>query len=278
MNIVEAYTKYNGQFIIFISGLLGCGKSSLATKISDNFKMTLIDQYDYKKKDYSEKKMLPDGTEHINWFTDDAIDWEKLNADINSNKSKGVIIVGTSLTDKIKSKANFHLHLSIPKKICMTKRTALIQKNKERYPEDFDFIGTPTESLKMNQMIFPYYLESKGKSSIDKYLNAVNMSSEQIYDEAWDTLIDYVKENVMAVYKKHEDKKKKEKSDDDSESDKILDSDSIKISDSETIESKVNILETPDSLDEKLEEHLEKSSIEDQQIMFQEVTPTCFYF
>jgi tRNA A37 threonylcarbamoyladenosine biosynthesis protein TsaE len=203
MNIVEAYTKYNGQLVIFISGLIGCGKSKLAKKISESLKLKLVDQYDYFKKDYNSKTTLPDKTEHVNWYTDDAFDWDKLNNDIQKSKKDGIVIVGSSLVDdKIKATPDYHLHLSISKKMCMEKRKIFVEKNKEKYVDDFKYLNTPTEGLKMNQLIFPYYLNAKGRSQITKYLNANEMDFAQMHDGTWNLLIEFINSNVEDVYEK----------------------------------------------------------------------------
>ncbi len=92
MNIVEAYMLYNKQLIIFISGLSGCGKTKIAKKISDNFKIYFQEIINYTKKNYDDKITLPDGTEILNLYTDDAIDWDKLNKYIDKVKHNGVVI------------------------------------------------------------------------------------------------------------------------------------------------------------------------------------------
>ena len=208
MNIVEAYTKFNGQLVIFISGLSGCGKTSLAKKISDKFNLELIDQYDYHKKNYDKTITLIDETEHINWSSDDSFDWDRLNKDINKNKKDGVVVTGNALVDdKIETKPDYHIHVSISKKVCMIKRRIFLEKNKEKYKEDYQYIDTKTESLKMNKMIYPYYLETKERSKISKYINANELTSDQIWDEAWNILIEFFQDNVQIVYeqwkKKH---------------------------------------------------------------------------
>ena len=50
MNYIEAYIKFKGQLVVFISGLSGCGKTKISKKISNSFKIKLIDQNKYYKK------------------------------------------------------------------------------------------------------------------------------------------------------------------------------------------------------------------------------------
>ena len=198
MNIVEAYIKFKNQLIIFISGLPACGKLKLAKKVKRDFNLKLLNQFDYYRKDYNVKTTLQDGTILINWYTDLAIDWIKLNEDIDKYKKDGITVVGFSLPeDKFDKKdIDFHLHLNIPKQLCMEKRKDFVEKNKDKdkYKEEFSLIGTVTEKLRMNQLIFPYYLESMKKSKINKFINIATMSDDEVYDTAFKYLIDFIED------------------------------------------------------------------------------------
>ena len=194
MNIIEAYIKFKGQLIIFISGLPACGKMRLAKTIHKDFNLKIIDQFDYYKEEYDVITQLKDGTKLINWYTDDAIDWEKLNNVIDESKD-GLIVVGFSLPDnRITVKPDYHIHLNISKQVCMEKRKKFVTKHKDKHPEEFKIIGTPTEKLKMNQLIFPYYLESTKNSKINKFINITNMKAEEIYNEAFDIIVDFIED------------------------------------------------------------------------------------
>lgn len=211
MNIIEAYIKFKGQLIIFISGLPACGKLTLAKTIHNDFKLRLINQFNYYKEDYNVTTKLHDGTTLINWYTDDAVNWDKFNADIEDAKSKGVIVVGFSLPeDKLTVKPDYHIHISMPKQICMEKRKKYVEKHKDEHPEEFKILDTPAEKLKMNQLIYPYYLESKNKSKINKFINVIDMNASQIYDIAFDAIIDFI-EDFLYPESKEESIDKKEK-------------------------------------------------------------------
>ena len=195
MNIIEAYIKYKGQLIILISGLPACGKLNLAKTIHKDFNLKLINQFDYYKKGYNKTITLHDGTTLINWYTDDAVDWEKLNKDIDENKDNGIIVVGFSLpADKITSNVDFHIHLNISKQACMDKRKAHVEKHKDKHPQEYKILGTPLEKLKMNKLIFPYYLESVKKSKIQKFINMMDKSDAEIYDIAFNYIIDFIED------------------------------------------------------------------------------------
>nr|QBK88530.1 MAG: AAA domain protein [Mimivirus LCMiAC01] len=188
MNVVEAYIKFKGQLIIFISGLSGCGKIAIAKKISNNFKIHLIEQFNYYKKNYDQKITLPNGTTIINLYTDDAFDWDRLNDDINKVKHEGVVVTGVSLTNKIITKPDHHIHLSMSKQICLERRRKYIRTNKEKYPDEFKQIDTTIEKFKMNRL-YTYYLDSIKKSKINEFLKTNIMSIEDMWDKVWDILI-----------------------------------------------------------------------------------------
>lgn len=202
MNIIEAYIKFKKQLLIFISGLPGCGKLSLAKNIAKDFNLKLIDQTDYYKQDYDEKSTLPDGTFVINWYSDNAIDWDKLNDDIEKFKKDGLIVVGISLLeDKIKSTVDFHMHLNISKQVCMEKRKEFLEKNKDKdkYHQEYKLIGTPLEKVIMNQFIYQYYLDSTKKSKINKFINITEMNDFQVYDDAFNKIIAFITEYLYPI-------------------------------------------------------------------------------
>ena len=200
MNIIEAYIKYKGQLLIFISGLSGCGKLTLGNTISETLNLKLIDQFNYYKKDYDETITLQDGSTLVNWYTDSAVDWDKFNDDISNYKKSGLIVVGFSLSDKlITSKSDYHFHLNIPKHICIDKRKAYLEENKSDHEEEYKLVGSSVDKLIMNQLIYPYYLETIKNSKINKFINVGNkdtneiMSEDEIFDMAFDIIINHIK-------------------------------------------------------------------------------------
>ena len=197
MNLVEAYIKLNGSLLFFVSGLFGCGKLALGKHIARDFKLKLIDQIDYYKKDYNTNITLPDNTVVTNWYTDDAIKWDEFNEDINVFKKQGLIVVGFSFPqEKINSKPDYHIHLNISKQLCNERRKIFLENNKEKYKEEYDLIGSSLEKIKMNQLIYPYYLESTKKARVNKFITVTDMNDDIIYDIAFDSLIKFLKKSL----------------------------------------------------------------------------------
>ena len=201
MNIVEAYIKYAPQLVVFVSGISGCGKTTLAKNISDKFNINLLEQVHYYKKGYDKEVTLPDGTTVVNRYTDEAIDWVRLNKDINRMKKQGVVVSGFALVeDKISTTPDYHIHLSLSKQVCIDRRRRYLEKHKDKYPEEYKMAVTDTEKLKMNRLIFPYYLDSKNRSKFDKVLNINEMTDEDVWDVSFKILINFISRNIDRVY------------------------------------------------------------------------------
>ncbi len=237
MNVVEAYIKLKGQLIILVSGLPGCGKTTVGKKISQDFKIDYIDQFNYYIKDYDKKVKLPDGSDVLNIYNNDAIDWKKLNKDVNSKKEKGVVVSGIAFpNDKLNFTPDYHIHLSISKKECLERQKDFLEKNKDKYQEEWKDIESGRERLKMNQLIYPYYLETVKESKINKFININNLDDDGAYDSAFDIIISYIQfflnsdegkklyfENIDKFTKKG---KKEESSEDEISEDEISEEDS----------------------------------------------------
>lgn len=192
-NIVEAYIEFNNQLIILISGLPGCGKLALAKNISRDFKITLLDQENYFIKDYdimTEIKVEDNIYNVVNWYTDEAIDWDLLNKDIDLYKAKGVVVAGFSLpSDKITSKIDYHVHLNISKQQCLEKRSQCLEKYKQ-----YDIVDKSV----MNKLVYPYYLDSRSRSKIDNFVNITDLSDDQVYDIVFDIIINFIQQKVTS--------------------------------------------------------------------------------
>lgn len=197
MNIIEFYIKYIKSLVIVISGLSGSGKTTVAKKIAKDFNIELIEQFDFYKKDYNETIVLNKDTKIINWDSDDAIDWDKFNSVVNEKKHSGVIIAGMSFpTDLIEFPIDFHIHLHVPKQVTLERRRAYLSRHQDEFPESFSEIDTNLDKLKLNKLTYPYYLESKNKMNITKYINATDINEDQVYDQIFDYLIDSIK-NIL---------------------------------------------------------------------------------
>ena len=202
MNVLEVYLKVHGQLIIVISGLSACGKSVLANNLSSVLKIPIIKQKEFYKTDYDVKIKLPNDVEVIKWDSDDAIDWNKLNNKIKEAGKTGVILTGTTFPQElIKFEPIYHFHIIVSKQHCLEQRMEILEKNKDKYEDEYKRIEDGTEKLIMNKLTYPYYKESREKNKIDKYYNIHEMEQDDIYSDAFDVLINKLEDYL---YKSHD--------------------------------------------------------------------------
>lgn len=194
MNIIEAYIKFNGQLIILISGLSGSGKSKLAKMFAKDFKLKLINVNKYYKKDYTKTINIGD-LSVIDWDDADAIDWDRLNKDINESKNDGVIVSGIMFPEEnIKFTSDIHFHVKISKKNLMEKRKEFAEKNKDDKPFLYKLNDSEMEQQIFNKITFPHYFKYLEQSKITKFLNLNESTIEELYDESFDFAINFIQQ------------------------------------------------------------------------------------
>lgn len=196
MNIVEAYIKFNKKLIILISGLSGSGKSYVASSIERDFKIKKINIERYCIKNNERKVTLPNEVVVTDWDHIDSYDWDAINNDVVKNMNNGVVVCGPYFTtDKIKFEPDFHINIKISKQQLIKKRHDYIVKNPTKCKELLPFIDTPTETLIINKITYPHFIEYMGKSKIDKTISAIELGESneyQIYDQASDWLFEQI--------------------------------------------------------------------------------------
>lgn len=187
MNIIDAYIKYTSQLIFFISGFSGTKKSQVAELLAKDTKLKLISLKDYYLKDNGEKITLQNNKEIVSFDNINVIDWNKLVDDIKKNKDKGVIVEGEFFPiSKLENlKIDYHLHIKLSKQNLLKKRIEYNQSKEKNYDEE-------TETLIMNQITYPFYLDIIQKSHINKFINGNEIMEEYKDDEYSNKLYDLV--------------------------------------------------------------------------------------
>lgn len=182
-----------------VSGMSGCGKKKYAKQLAlDLGNLHLVDQSKFYKKDYDVRTLLKNGVEVQNISSYDAFDWSAFNKEVNKHKSEGVVVVGSALiTDKLDFKPDFHIHLNIPKDVCAKRRDEYLEHNKDKYPEEHKHIGETTK-LKINQVIYPFYLQTHKDSKYDLFLKTEELTDDEIYDKMFDETIKQI-QKVLAT-------------------------------------------------------------------------------
>lgn len=195
MNIVEAFIKFNEKLIIIISGLSGSGKSQIASNIERDFKIKKIDIETMCVESFDTVVELPNGIKVKDWDHIDAYDWDKINKEIEDSQKTGVVVCGPNFPeDKITFNPNFHIHIKISKQLLIEKRHDFIKNNPDKCAELIQYLDTPTETLIINHVTYPHYLEYSQKSKIDKYINSKDITIDQIYDQTTDYLFYKIQE------------------------------------------------------------------------------------
>ena len=211
ITVVEAYNKFNKQLVILISGLSGSKKNETAKEISKLFKIPKINLRDYMNKDSRKEVTLPNDEKVIDSDHIDSYDWEKFNESINKIKSKGIIVTGTYFPkNKINFTINFHIHIKISKHKYIEMRHIFLKENEKKFKELYDLIDTPTESLIINKLIYPHYLEYTQESIINKWINGNEKNLNEIIDITFNYLIENI-QKYLDNYDKNKKYIKKEK-------------------------------------------------------------------
>lgn len=209
MNIVQAYTKFNNQTIILISGFSGSHKTKIAKFVSDLFGFQIMSLTNFFKSDTeydveTNYVTLKDGTKVLNW--DDiynSVDWGKFNTFVNHNKSNGVVIHGFGFpTDLLDFVPDFHIHVLINKQRLMENRAAFIEKHSAN---DADRSNTSTNSLStadkifFNSVTYPMYIKLNKESKIDEFINSNELSEEHMKDKIFNYLINSINQRLKGM-------------------------------------------------------------------------------
>ncbi len=200
MNIIDAYLKYTSQLIFFISGFSGTKKSKIAELLARDTKLKLISLKDYYLKEKGGKITLPNTKEIISYDNINVIDWDKLVNDIKSYKDKGIIVEGEFFpSNKLENlKIDYHLHIKLSKQNLLKNRIEHNKTKEKSYDEE-------TETLIMNQITYPFYLDIIQKSHINKFINGNEIMEEykdeeylnKLYDLVFDIFVKFITDKLI---------------------------------------------------------------------------------
>jgi hypothetical protein len=223
MNIVQAYTKFNKQFIILVSGFSGSNKTKLAKFLSGLFGFQLVglNKFYFTENEYASKEnyvTLKTGLEVLNWDNIyKSVDWDKFNDYINSIKDNGVVIYGFGFpTNLLKFKSDYHIHVLVRKQKLIENRSQFIEKHTNE-----NFIkNSEDDKLYLNTIVYPLYINIKKDSKIDEYVSSDEMTEDEMKDSVFKYLMSSIKSwlneynsslNTDKGYKKEKGKNKSNK-------------------------------------------------------------------
>lgn len=183
-NIIDTYIKYNNQLVILLSGLHGSGKSKIAHTLANELKLNYINTRDFiDKEKFKEVKLANDETVKI-W---NEYKWNEIRDSINENKKNGVILCGDVFENLNDIHIDFHIHIKLSKQNIVKKRLEHIKKLSD--DEKKLYYTDETETLIINKIIFPHYLDILQKSHINKFINANDFIDNDDYNEKLTDLI-----------------------------------------------------------------------------------------
>jgi hypothetical protein len=126
MNILDAFIKKHGQFILIIMGKPCTNKSYIAKEFADDLKLPLINMNKYYDGDKFVEKTVNDVVYKL-YDHPDNINWDMVNGEVDAKKGSGVIIYGNYLDiAKISFKPNFVFFVNMNNNLCKT----ILIKNK----------------------------------------------------------------------------------------------------------------------------------------------------
>lgn len=190
MNIVEAYIKQNGQFILLILGLPCSNKSRVAKEFASDLNFALIKINNYLKAD-SYVETVVDDVKFKLYEHSDNYNWDKLNEDVESVKEKGAVIYGNYIdTTKINFSIDFCYFLDMKQELC---KKLLIEKKLLPYAEDDDKV-----KIYFEKIFNSFYKDTLIKNiQINKFLNLAEQTNyDKLYDDLYDTLMEQIKGKI----------------------------------------------------------------------------------
>jgi uridine kinase len=128
MNILDAFIKKHGQFILVIIGKPCTNKSYVAKEFADDLKLPLINMNKYYVDGTYVEKTVND-TSYKLYDHPDNINWDAVNSEVETKKTErgGVVVYGNYIDSaKITFKPNFVFFVNMNNNLCKT----ILIKNK----------------------------------------------------------------------------------------------------------------------------------------------------
>ena len=160
---------------LVISGISSSGKTTVGKRLSEQLNCKFIDIDSF----YLPNKpivTLSNGSKVKNWDCLEALDIEALKIVIMNNYRQGLVLVGFAIRDDILPiKPTYHIHLSIG-----TTRDVIIKRCISGRKQSKGFTGDKEEvdRLIVEEMVYPFYIETLSKSTIDYFIEVYNNSGD----------------------------------------------------------------------------------------------------
>lgn len=197
--IIDYYIENYGKLIIAISGMSGSNKTEVGHAIAKALNGHYINENKFFDESY-EKMVNINGHNIKSWDSDDAILWDKLNKEVNSQLKTNKIIVISGISfdrENIQFDIDYHIHLKMGKQKILEKRQEFLQKHMtdEKYKDNIN-LDEQTEKQFLNQITYPYYLKTIENSDINKFINLNELSEDKILEEVFKNIITFTENKI----------------------------------------------------------------------------------
>lgn len=183
MNVIDAYNKNHGNIVIYVIGMYGSHKTKFAKDLANDLGFKHLN-----RDDYVENDMNVSESQYVD--VDDNINWSQLKQDIESNKN--VVVSGSSLPlTKLDVYVHYVIHIKISKQKMIDARLEFLEKH------DMMKDDSRTKIKKiMDDVTYPYYLETLKTNKINKFINGNELSDAEIGDEMFTSVIHFIEKKI----------------------------------------------------------------------------------
>jgi uridine kinase len=163
--------------IIAISGFSGAGKSTHGKQLASELGFQYLDLDDFYLRGNLPKVKLSDGSVKNNYDSLDSLDIKGFQKEVKEmSKNGNLVITGFALREEILGDIKPYLHLHI----LLDKKTSL-ERRKHKF-KHYDAQKKKKEKMMLDEVAYPFYLETLAKSKIDYFLDGQD-ESDKIYQE-----------------------------------------------------------------------------------------------
>jgi len=165
--------------VIAISGFSGAGKSLQGKRLANELGYQYLDLDKYFIPSREKPRIqLSDGSTTVNFDSLKALDLKRFKKDVRRLSATGnLIVTGFTLRKEVLPfQPDHHLHLMVDKKIAIDRRfqaKPFIKKDPRKKKR---------ETMMINEVAYPFYLETLSHSEIDKYFDA-NLPASEVYQQ-----------------------------------------------------------------------------------------------
>ena len=163
----RAMADANTKIICALTGMSGCGKTTIAKEITRrNPAWTWIDQ-DWFYFDQKPQVTLSSGDRVSNWDCVEAIDWKRFNAAVKEAAAKGDVLVVGFAQWKSHLEFEIHRHVHLVYGGNDEKEIKRCAETRRKSKEFTDPVKIRRDELMVREIVYPFYLHTLREMPID---------------------------------------------------------------------------------------------------------------